>query len=160
MDKAHGNRLHPQFDEPFHLRPGVLDIQCCDRVAVHPDSFDDLQTPRAFNQRRRFLPGHVVKLWNTQSSQLEDIGEPGRGQQTREGALSFENGIGRHGASMHHIARVIRFEIVRLDDFVNPLNHPFAEVLRSGQQFVGINITASARNDDIGKRAPHINTDS
>ena len=87
VDEAHRNRLHPEFDELLHLSSGVVEIQGFDHVSVHTDSFDHLQTPRAFDQRLGFLPGHVIQLWNTQPSQLEDIGEPRGGQQTRQGAF-------------------------------------------------------------------------
>ena len=129
MDEAHRNRLHPEFDQRLHLPSGVVEIQGFDHVSVHTDPFDHLQTPRAFHQRLGFLPGHVIQLWNTQPSQLEDIGEPRGGQQTRQGAFSFEDGIGRHGASMHHIAGVSRLDTVRLDDLADPLDYTFAEVL-------------------------------
>lgn len=160
MDEAHRDRLHTEFDERLHLLPGVVEIQGCDHLAVDADSFDHLQATRAFHQRLGFLPGHVVQLWNPQSSQFQHIGEPCRGQQTRESALSLQDGIGRHGAPMNHISGVGRLDAVGHDDLPDPIDHAFAEVPGRRQQLVGIDVPARAGDHHIGERPSHVNADS
>lgn len=131
------------------------------RIYLAPMSYSlgYLEAQVALDQRFRLLPGQIVKLGDTDASQLKHIAKTLGRNKPGSRALAFDDGVRRNRGAMYEEFTISRVNVLAEQELLQNIGNATIESARGREAFGNPDLATLTDENDVSKCAADINAD-
>src|SRR5262249_1507430 len=139
---------------------GILGIERALDSTDVIDALVDGLAQVALDQRRRLLPGEVIKPRRAQRADFQDVAEALRGDQPDLGALVLEDGVRGDRGAVADFLDLPAGEAGFAQRLIEPVDQRARVVVDARGYFLDVDRAVGAEHDDVGERAADVDADA